>query len=197
MKKVFLLFIFYSVVCTGGDHGGQEHHAGFDPVGGSRDKKPEIKNTPGVDDPAVYSKKQSALIKQGAVFKVKKPYLPYRVIGVKCHEGEHCTSQPAPYAGFKTKSNIPLNDERQSRIRPNVISKAVLRIKLEACKADNASPLSNPEEQCRPTTANITGSGTRRIIKYRLRDINMQYRGYFLPKNHHRALCWFSRKNER
>ena len=36
MKKVFLLFIFYSVVCTGGDHG----------------------------DQAVYSKKQSALSKR-------------------------------------------------------------------------------------------------------------------------------------
>ena len=63
-------------------------------------------------------------------------YLPYRIIGVNCLEGESCTSQPAPYAGFQTKSNIPLDDERQSRIRPNVISKAVLERKVQACKAE-------------------------------------------------------------
>ena len=114
---------------------------------------------------------QSLRDQLGATKTPEGGYLPYRIIGVNCLEGESCTSQPAPYAGFQTKSNIPLDDERQSRIRPNVISKAVLERKVQACKENIASPLSNPEEQCRPTTANITEIGSRRIILYNLRDI--------------------------
>ena len=61
---------------------------------------------------------------------------PYTVTGRACLEGEHCEELTSgSYKGYHLKSNIPLDDERQSRIRPNMFTQAVLKDEIGKCIA--------------------------------------------------------------
>ena len=89
---------------------------------------------------------------------------PYRVIGVKCLQGEHCREQSLdPYKGFYLKSNIPLDDQRQSRIRVNMITKAVLESQIIRCKASRGNNLNS--DRCQPHSNSPTNPFRRRGIK--------------------------------
>ena len=76
--------------------------------------------------------------------------LPYKVVGIKCHTGEHCSRVRAgKYKGYYLKSNIPLSDNKQSTIRQNMFTKAVLKKEIAKCLArTDVNPVS--ETFCRP-----------------------------------------------
>ena len=85
---------------------------------------------------------------------------PYTVTGRACLEGEHCEELTSgPYKGYHLKSNIPFNDNRQGRIRPNMFTQAVLKDEIGKClaKADINPPT--------PAECNLSNIETRQPFR--------------------------------
>ena len=73
---------------------------------------------------------------------------PYTVIGTACAEHEHCRQALPPMVGYQVKSNIPLNDNRQSDIRNNMITKSVLDKEVKKCREKVADNISSDNPVC-------------------------------------------------
>ena len=85
---------------------------------------------------------------------------PYTVTGRACLEGEHCEELTSgSYKGYHLKSNIPFNDNRQGRIRPNMFTQAVLKDEIGKCiaKADINPPT--------PAECNLSNIETRQPFR--------------------------------
>ena len=88
-------------------------------------------------------------------------FAPYRVIGTACADHEHCIKYPKDKllgGGYFIKSNIPLDDNRQGTLRPNMITKDILRKEtaglkeaLRECKTNTYT--SEPHGHRRPASS--------------------------------------------